>query len=79
MTRYEKRGTIYPRGVLKVCQDVHMYTGASSDGTSKEQYGQDLNGLQMVLETWSPRGGQFDAAVRQLIVATLREAGMNVC
>jgi hypothetical protein len=69
----EKRGNIYPRGVLQVCQDVHMASTGASERDPAEQ-AEDIKLLQTVLKTWDSRTECcFDRAVKTLVGITIAE------
>lgn len=71
-TKYEKRGEIYPRGVLQVCLDVHGTVCGSFDRSQDEQL-KDIELLKIVINTWDDSRCSFDFIVKQLVSETLRE------
>lgn len=74
LTRMEKRGLIYPRGILQVCQDVHMASTGACERNEADQR-DDVRLLRVVLDTWN-HGNEcaFDMAVKTLVGITIAEA-----
>lgn len=75
MNRLEKRGDLYPRGVLQTCLDVHMRHVGSSDSDPMSQE-KDIKLLQTVIDTWDNSNCSFDEGVFQLVLVTLVEVGV---
>lgn len=74
LTCMEKRGRIYPRGILQVCQDVHMTSKGALDRREADQK-DDVRLLRVVLDTWNHNNEcAFDMAVKTLVGITVAEA-----
>ena len=83
MTRLERRAAVsavcQEAGILQTCLDLRMHANGSADPWHEAMVKEAVAYLRCCLETWEPgiKGGEaFDAAVENLILATLEEVSL---